>query len=86
MRKLPQQIDGGGQRKLRGAQTRNEISAANAAALFQRFQHVVNGAESAGDVLCTNGFTRENAVAIEKLQGKGMAGFSVRWASLTSLS
>ena len=85
MRKLAQQIDGGGQRELRCAEAGDEVAAANAAGFFESFEHVVDGAESAGDVFCSDGFARENAVAIEKLQGEGMAGFGCGGTSIASL-
>ena len=47
---LAQQIDRSGQRELRRAQPGDKISAANAAALFERLQHVVHRAESAGHI------------------------------------
>ena len=68
---MSQQIDCGGQRKLRGSETGDKITAADAAALFQRLQHIVNSAESARNVLCSDSFAGEHAVAIEQLQRQG---------------
>ena len=72
---LAQQIDGGGQRELRCAEAGDKIAAANAAALFESLEHVVDGAETAGDIFRGDRFAQQHAVAVEQLQGEGVAGF-----------
>ena len=74
---LAQQVDGGGKRELRGAETGDKIAAADAAALFEGFEDVVDCAEAAGDVFGCDGFAGEDAVAAEELKGEGVAGFGV---------
>ena len=65
---------------MRGAEAGDEVAAANAAALFEGLEHVVDGAESAGNIFGGDGFASENAVAVEKLQREGVAGFGGGWA------
>ena len=77
---LAEQIDGGGQRKLRGAETGDKVAAANAAAFFQSLEHVVNRAEAAGNIFRGDGFAQQHAVAIEQLQGERVTGFGLRGA------
>ena len=43
---LAEQVDRGGQGELRGAEAGHEVAAADAAALFEGFQHVVDCAEN----------------------------------------
>ena len=57
----------------------DEVTAADAAGFFQGLEHAVDGAEAAGEVFRGDGFAEENAVAVEELQGKGVAGFGLRW-------
>ncbi len=45
---LAQQVHGGRQRKLRGAQSGHKVAAADAPTFFQRLEHVVDRAEAAG--------------------------------------
>ena len=53
---LAQQIDGGRESELRGAEAGDKIAAADAAAFFESLEHVVDGAESAGNVFCGDRF------------------------------
>ena len=70
---LPQQVHRGRQRKLRGAQSADKIAAANAPALFERLQDVVDGAEPAGHILRGYRLAQQHAVAVEQLQRQSMA-------------
>ncbi len=62
---LAQQVNGGRQRKLRGAQSADKVAAANPPALFERLQHVVDRAESAGHIFRRHRFAQQHAVAVE---------------------
>jgi hypothetical protein len=75
---LAKQIDGRGQSELRGTEAGDKVTAANAAALLNRFQHRVDGAESAGYVLGCDGLAGEDAVTVEQLHGQGMTCFCGR--------
>ena len=72
---LAQQINGGRKRELRCAKAGNKIATANPAAFFQSLENVVDRAESAEDVFRGDGFAQQDAVAVEQLQGEGVAGF-----------
>jgi hypothetical protein len=71
---LTKKINGSGKRKLRSAEAGDEVSAADAAALFESLEHIVDGAESTGDVFRGDGLAEENAVTIEQVQSEGVAG------------
>jgi hypothetical protein len=71
---LAEQVDGGGERELSGAEASDEIAAANAATFFEGFEHVVDSAEASGDVFCGDGFSRKDAVAVEELKRERVAG------------
>ncbi len=70
---LAQQIHGCRQRELRCAQAGDKVSAADAAALFESLQHVVDCAESARHIFRRNRFAQQHAVAIEQLQRQCVA-------------
>jgi hypothetical protein len=71
---LAEEVDGGGKRELRCAKACDKIATANAAAFFKSLEHIVDGRESAGNIFSGDGFAGEDAVAVEELEGEGVAG------------
>ena len=61
--KGPQEIERCRQRKLRGTHAGDEVTTSNAAGVFHRFQHVIDGAESPGNSLRRGHFARHDAIA-----------------------
>jgi hypothetical protein len=72
---LAEEIDGGGQGELGGAEAGDEIAATDAAGFFKSFEDVVDSAEAAGNVFGGDGFAGEDAVAVEELEREGVADF-----------
>ena len=74
-----EEVDGGGEGELGGAEAGDEVAAADAAAFFEGFEDGVDGGEAAGDVFGGGALAEEDAVAVEELEGEGVGGFGGSW-------
>src|SRR5262249_42533405 len=71
-------IDSGRQCELSGAQPSHKVTATDATALFQSFEHIVDGAKPTGKIFLRHRFTREDAVPMEHLLSDGVTPFRMR--------